>query len=207
MQKVLLYEAFLYKIYAKVLEIESLMPELKVGNRRIANEGNEKSLVSPSFRQSAKLEATKDEKEAADGGLGGNGKQANPAKSNAMSTMENESSPHNILKRPNTNLKEKHEKGEGLPDWGSKKTLETLLKIFMSQKSYLKHTKEASDEIEAHIDNQLPKKTKEVLKKEAKDQKKYIKDQERELYDIWKNLNDKDFEFDFTKVDRLDLSN
>jgi len=46
-----------------------------------------------------------------------------------------------------------------------------------------------------------------VLKKEAKDQKKYIKDQERELYDIWKNLNDKDFEFDFTKVDRLDLSN
>jgi hypothetical protein len=61
--------------------------------------------------------------------------------------------------------------------------------------------------MKAHIDNELPKKTKEVLKKEVKDQKKYIKDQERELYDIWKNLNDKDFEFDFTKVDRLDLSN
>jgi hypothetical protein len=50
MQKVLLYEAFLYKIYAKVLEIENLMPELKVGNRRTADDGNEKSLESPSFR-------------------------------------------------------------------------------------------------------------------------------------------------------------
>jgi hypothetical protein len=187
------------------------MPELKVDNRRSANEGDEKSLVSPSFRQSAKLEAINDETEAADGGLGGNGKQVNPAKSNAMSTMENESSPHNILKRPttstNTNLKEKYEKGEGLPDWGSKKTLDTLLKIFMSQKSYSKHTKGVAEETEVHIDEESPKKTKEVLKKEAKDQKKDIKDQERELYDIWKNLNDKDFEFDFTKVDRLDLSN
>jgi len=152
MQKVLLYEAFLYKIYAKVLEIESLMPELKVDNRRTANDGNEKSLVSPSFRQSAKLEAATDEKEAAYGGLGGNGKQVNPTRSNAMSTMENESSPHNILKRPNTNLKEKYEKGEGLPDWGSKKTLETLLKIFMSQKSYSKHTKGVADDTEVHTD-------------------------------------------------------
>ena len=50
MQKVLLYEAFLYKIYAKVLEIESLVPELKVENRRMANEGNEKRLMSASFR-------------------------------------------------------------------------------------------------------------------------------------------------------------
>ena len=105
MQKVLLYEAFLYKIYAKVLEIESLMPELKVGNRRIANEGNEKSLVSPSFRQSAKLEATNDEKEAAYSELGVNGKQVNRTKSNAISTMEIESSSHKIPKKQNTNLK------------------------------------------------------------------------------------------------------
>ena len=78
MQKVLLYEAFLYKIYAKVLEIESLVPELKVGNRRMANEGNEKRLMSPSFRQSATLDAAANEKEAADGGMGANDKLANP---------------------------------------------------------------------------------------------------------------------------------
>lgn len=124
-----------------------------------------------------------------------------------MLAMENESSPHNILKRPNTNLKEKYEKGEGLPDWGSKKTLETLLKIFMSQQSYSKHTKRAANDVAVHTDEESSKKIKEVLKQKAKDQKNYIKNQERELYDIWKNLNERDFEFDFTKVDILDLSN
>ena len=56
------------------------------------------------------------------------------------------------MKRSNTNLKEKYDKGEGLPDWNSKKTLETLLKIFMSQKSYSKHTKGVDDDAEVLTD-------------------------------------------------------
>jgi hypothetical protein len=46
-----------------------------------------------------------------------------------------------------------------------------------------------------------------MIKKETKEQKQFIKNQERELYEIWKGMNEKDFDFDFNKVNRLDLSN
>ena len=86
MQKALLYEAFLYKIYAKVLEMESLVPELKIESRKAAISGDERALQSPSFSQDAKLEATNDEKDAAGGRLADHdgGKEVNPARSNTM---------------------------------------------------------------------------------------------------------------------------